>query len=259
MPLTLCTMMTRTQTLHHDQTLVPFSICSSLVVVAAQGFMGVGGTTNGVTGGVTAGADPVLRKVFFRSFFDAVSRGVPVIQLGSGSIMGTRIHNSTWLLAILKGQLGFQGVVLSAYRGVEALEGEWAGQVRAGVNVGIDMFVVGRNKYSAFISTLKKEVEAGRVPVSRIDDAVRRVLAMKVEAGLFHDPCGTRGLDLKTVGSEEHRKLARRCERRSGVVYASVFVETCIHMYLCVCLCMHTVKFTCLLASHSHSGCTHVV
>ena len=173
--------------------------------------MGVGGTTNGLTGGVTAGDDQALRKVFLRSFFDAVSRGVPMIQLGSGSIMGARMHNSTWLMGILKGQLGFQGVVLSSYRGIEALEGDWANQVRWGVNVGIDMFMVGRNKQSAFISTLKKEVEAGRVPLSRIDDAVRRVLEMKVEAGLFRDPCGTRGLDGKTVGSEEHKKLARRC------------------------------------------------
>jgi beta-glucosidase len=118
--------------------------------------------------------------------------------------------------SLLKEQMGFDGMVVSAIEAAAAGTPQFAERLRAAVNAGIDVFVVPAD-YSLFIETLAGEVRAGRVSTARIDDAVRRILRVKFRMGLFERPFPAeqqRGL----AGTVEHRELARRAVRESIVL-----------------------------------------
>jgi beta-glucosidase len=117
---------------------------------------------------------------------------------------------------VLKERIGFGGFVISDWEGIHQLPGDYAAQVRTGVNAGIDMFMEPFS-YQQFETTLLAEVQAGRVPTARIDDAVRRILVKKFELGLFEDPFTDR-TNLSQVGSAEHRALARTAVAKSQVL-----------------------------------------
>ena len=128
-----------------------------------------------------------------------------------------KMHANRELITdVLKGQLGFDGFVISDWEGIHQIPGDWATQVRTGVNAGIDMFMEPFSS-PAFETTLLAEVRAGRVSQARIDDAVRRILTKKFELGLFEKPYTDR-THLAEVGSPQHRALAREAVARSQVL-----------------------------------------
>jgi beta-glucosidase len=116
----------------------------------------------------------------------------------------------------LKGSMGFDGFVVSDWEGIHQIPGDWATQVRTGVNAGIDMFM---EPYSAesFETTLISEVNAGEVSMSRIDDAVSRILTKKFELGLFEHPFTDRS-NIDDIGSPAHRAVARKAVAESQVL-----------------------------------------
>src|SRR5690606_3294204 len=123
------------------------------------------------------------------------------------------------LTDVLKGELGFTGFVVSDWAGIDQIDGApgfTGAEVATAINAGIDMVMV-PNDYRRFISLLRTEVQAGRVPVSRVDDANRRILTKKFELGLFERPLTDRALTA-TVGSPAHRDLARQAVRASQVL-----------------------------------------
>ncbi len=124
--------------------------------------------------------------------------------------------NGALLTGRLKQQLGFKGFVVSDLEAVQQLPGDLGEEVATAANAGIDMFMEPYN-YDTFIPTLIAAVEAGRVPLSRIDDAVRRILTKKFELGLFEHPY-THRAGLKQVGSRAHRAVARRAVAESQVL-----------------------------------------
>ncbi|MEV6305972.1 glycoside hydrolase family 3 protein [Actinoplanes sp. NPDC051861] len=119
----------------------------------------------------------------------------------------------------LKGELGFTGFVISDFEAIHQIPDPAGGeeptpvQVRLGVNAGIDMFMEPATA-PRFQAVLTEEVEAGRVSMDRIDDAVRRILRVKFETGLFENPFATAG----EIGGDEHRALARTAVARSQVL-----------------------------------------
>src|SRR5205085_12267445 len=120
---------------------------------------------------------------------------------------------------VLKGELGFQGIVITDWDGIELLDGAYGfspEDVRSGVNAGVDVFMI-TEQYRNFINLLRTEVQAGRVSMARIDDANRRILRKKFELGLFERPFADRSL-LPLIGSVPHRELARRAVQESQVV-----------------------------------------
>jgi beta-glucosidase len=128
-----------------------------------------------------------------------------------------KMHANRELITdVLKGQMGFDGFVISDWEGIHQIPGDWATQVRTGVNAGIDMMME-PNSAQSFESTLIAEVEAGRVPMSRIDDAVSRILTKKFELGLFEHPFTDR-TNMDAIGSPEHRAVARRAVAESQVL-----------------------------------------
>jgi beta-glucosidase len=134
---------------------------------------------------------------------------------GVGDPLKMHAHREL-ITGVLKGRIGFDGFVISDWEGIHQLPGDYATQVRTAVNAGIDMFMEPFS-YQDFETTLLAEVAAGRVPVARVDDAVRRILVKKFELGLFERPLTDR-THLGEVGSASHRALARRAAAQSQVL-----------------------------------------
>lgn len=120
------------------------------------------------------------------------------------------------LTDVLKRKIGFDGFLISDWDAVTQLPGDFATQVRTSVNAGMDMFM---QPYNApqFEATLAAEVQAGRIPMARVDDAVARILRAKFELGLFEHPFTDR-THIATVGSPAHRAVARRAVAESQVL-----------------------------------------
>ncbi len=131
--------------------------------------------------------------------------------------------NKELITDVLKGQLGFDGLVISDWRAIRQIPGDYREQVRLSVLAGIDMFMEpiqapnNPDGWDVFIPTLTSLVESGEVPMSRIDDAVSRVLAAKFDLGLFEHPFTDRR-NIDTIGNKAHRKVARRAVAESQVL-----------------------------------------
>ena len=148
---------------------------------------------------------------------------VDFIEDGVGNPV--KMHaNRDLITGLLKGRLDFDGFVISDWEGIHQIvdptdptnTGLTPYKVRTAANAGIDMFMQPNNA-PAFIDMLLAEVEAGRVSMRRIDDAVSRILAAKFELGLFEQPFASDD-HLDEVGSEEHRALAREAVAASQVL-----------------------------------------
>jgi beta-glucosidase len=124
--------------------------------------------------------------------------------------------NQDLIQGTLKGDMGFSGFVISDWEGIHQIPGDWATQVRTGVNAGIDMMME-PNTYKEFIATLTDEVHKHNVSMERIDDAVSRILTKKFELGLFEHPLTDRR-NIDEVGSAAHHALARRAAAESQVL-----------------------------------------
>jgi beta-glucosidase len=128
-----------------------------------------------------------------------------------------KMHANRELLTdVLKGDLGFDGFVISDWLAIGQIPGTYAEQVTTSVNAGVDMFME-PGRYQQFVTTLTAAVESGAVPMSRIDDAVSRILAAKFELGLFEKPLTDR-TNIRTIGSAAHRKVAREAVAQSQVL-----------------------------------------
>ncbi|MFN7999204.1 MAG: glycoside hydrolase family 3 C-terminal domain-containing protein, partial [Bryobacteraceae bacterium] len=127
--------------------------------------------------------------------------------------------NKHLLTDMLKKDLGFEGFLISDYAAIEALPGDYKQQIAGSINAGMDMVMVPQ-RYEEFFAKLKKSAEDGTIPMSRIDDAVRRILRVKFAMGLMdknRNQLADRSL-WKQFGSPEHRAVARQAVRESLVV-----------------------------------------
>lgn len=190
------------------------------ILATAKHYVGDGGTTGGVDQGDTELSEADLRAIHLPPFKAAVDDGVGAVMVSFSSWNGAKMHGDKYLITdVLKGELGFSGFVVTDWGGIDQLDGQsgfTADEVRTAINAGIDMVMV-PNAYRTFISLLKSEVQAGRVPMSRIDDANRRILTKKFELGLFEHPLTDRSYT-GTVGSADHRAIARQAVRESMVL-----------------------------------------
>jgi beta-glucosidase len=158
------------------------------VLATAKHFVGDGGTRNGVDRGDTVADEATLRRLHMAGYAAAIKAGAGSIMVSYSSWNGEKMHGHRRLITeVLRRELGFTGIVVSDWNGIDELPGTEAERIASAVNAGIDMMMV-PDKYREFISGMKTNVAAGRIPAARIDDAVRRVLTIKFRLGLFERP-----------------------------------------------------------------------
>jgi beta-glucosidase len=190
------------------------------VLATAKHYIGDGGTTNGTDQGNTQVSEAELRATHLPPFRDAIAKGVGSVMITYSSWNGVKLHGHKYLITdVLKNELGFGGLVVSDWNAIDQIDGQagfTAAEVRDSINAGLDMIMV-PTAWRQFITYLKQEVQAGRVPMSRIDDANRRILTKKFELGLFEKPLTDRAYT-PTVGNAAHRALAREAVRKSQVL-----------------------------------------
>ena len=190
------------------------------VLATAKHFVGDGGTTGGVDQGNTQISLDELRQIHLPPFQAAIAHGVGSVMISFNSWNGVKDHGNKFLITdLLKGELHFSGFVVSDWNGIDQIDGQpgfTAAEVKQAVNAGIDMVMV-PSDYAKFVGTLKAEVLNGHIPMSRIDDANRRILTKKFELGLFEHPYTDRSLQ-QDFGSAAHHALARQAARESQVL-----------------------------------------
>ncbi|KAL0725270.1 hypothetical protein Bca4012_039869 [Brassica carinata] len=187
----------------------------------AKHFVGDGGTTNGINENNTVVDNDTLFGVHMPPFEVAVKKGIASIMASYSSLNGVKMHaNRAMLTDYLKGTLKFQGFVISDWFGIDRIttpeKANYTYSIEASINAGIDMVMVPW-AYKEFLEKLTNLVNGGYIPMSRIDDAVRRVLRVKFSLGLFENPFAEETL-AREFGSEEHREVAREAVRKSMVL-----------------------------------------
>jgi beta-glucosidase len=130
---------------------------------------------------------------------------------------GVKVHaDDTLLTDLLKDELGFTGFIVSDWGAIDQIDLDYYQATVSAINAGVDMNMV-PDDYHRFIDAMKAAVKNGDISQERIDDAVRRILTVKLELGLFDHPYGEETLWDK-VGSDEHRALARQSVSQSMVL-----------------------------------------
>ena len=193
------------------------------VVATAKHFLGDGGTDLGDDQGNTIVTEDVLRDVHGRGYFSALAAGAQTVMTSFSSWNGDKIHGHHYLMTeVLKGHMGFDGFIVSDWNGIGQVPGCSNSNCAQAINAGIDMVMVPyREDWQAFIANTIQQVNAGDIPMARIDDAVTRILRVKMRAGMFdRGKPSTRSLanDTSAFGSAEHRAIARDAVRKSLVL-----------------------------------------
>ncbi|KAM0051230.1 putative glucan 1,3-beta-glucosidase [Helianthus debilis subsp. tardiflorus] len=187
----------------------PYVAGSNNVMACAKHYVGDGGTDKGKSEGNTIISYDELENIHMLPYLDCIAKGVCTVMVSYSSWNGDKMHTNRYLLTdVLKEKLGFKGIVITDWEGLDSLYEPYGSNYRTavslGINAGIDM-------------DLTYLVESGEVSMARIDDAVERILRVKFAARLFEHPMADRSL-LNIVGSKAHREIAREAVRKSLVL-----------------------------------------
>jgi beta-glucosidase len=197
------------------------------VAVTAKHYVGDGGTVMGTgelnglldRGDVTV-SEEVLRMVHLEPYKALIASGAKIVMASFSSYQGVKMHEQKYLLTdVLKGELGFQGFVVSDWEALNALSGSnFEQDVALAVNAGVDMLME-PNNYRDGVNAIVHNVNTGKITEERIDDAVSRILTVKFELGLFEDPLMEKTThEVTKLGSEEYRELAKQLVEKSLVL-----------------------------------------
>ena len=195
------------------------------VLACAKHYAGDGATDGGKNAGdVTMLDEAGFRRIAIEPYRPAIAAGVGSIMVSYSGYMGTKMSASKpWVTDVLKGELGFQGIVISDWDAVGQLPNlSWRDQVKTAINAGLDMVMLshGNGAHSAadLAATLESLVATGGIPIERILDAVRRILGVKCEMGLLDSDTAIAPELTAAIGSAEHRAVAREAVRQSLVL-----------------------------------------
>jgi beta-glucosidase len=197
------------------------------VLACAKHYVGDGGTAfgsaqngKGLDQGDTRVDEATLRRVHLQGYITAIRAGVGSIMPSYSSWNGVKCSASKRLLTgILKQELGFEGFLISDYNAIDQINKNYKEAIAISINAGMDMVMV-PNRYREYYADLKALVDEGKVPMSRIDDAVTRILRVKFAMGLMdksRSQLADRAVQ-KSFGSPEHRAVAREAVRQSLVL-----------------------------------------
>nr|KAJ0201713.1 hypothetical protein LSAT_V11C600311590 [Lactuca sativa] len=162
-----------------------------------------------------------LFSIHMPAYYDSVLKGVSTIMISYSSVNGVRMHGDHELVTnFLKNTVKFRGFVISDWQGIDRItdppHANYTFSILKSVEAGLDMIMVPYN-YTEFIDGLTYLVKNNFIPMTRIDDAVRRILRVKFVMGLFENPLADLAM-AKYLGIQEHRDLAREAVRKSLVL-----------------------------------------
>ena len=201
------------------------------VLACAKHFVGDGNTVFGtgtnwykIDRGDVVLEEEELRSKYIKPFKESINMGVGSIMVSYNSWKGQKLHGHKYLINdVLKKELGFDGIVVSDWAGINELDKDYKTCIIQSINAGIDMNMVpgslnpDDNSYDDFIRLAIESVKEGSIPIERIDDAVSRILRIKKKIGLFDNPI-KKPKSIDVVGSKKHRELARKSVRKSLVL-----------------------------------------
>lgn len=192
------------------------------VVATAKHFLGDGGTTQGVDRGDTEVSEKELVDIHAAGYISALDGNVLTTMASFNSWNGKKIHGHKYLMTdILKDRMGFDGFVVSDWNGHMQVPGCTATQCPAAINAGLDLVMVPTGDWKKMLANTIKAVQSGEIPMTRLDDAVTRILRVKLRAGLFDvGPVLKRPHvgDISLMGHADHRAIAREAVRKSLVL-----------------------------------------
>ncbi|CAL1356563.1 unnamed protein product [Linum trigynum] len=200
---------------------VPYVGGKTKVAACAKHYVGDGGTVNGINENNTILSRHGLLSIHMPGYYASIIKGVSTVMVSYSSWNGDKMHgNRDLITGFLKGTLRFRGFVITDWEGLDRMtsprHANYSNSILRGINAGIDMIMVPM-KYKEFIDDLNQLVTNHEIPMSRIDDAVRRVLRVKFTMGLFENPLADETL-VNHLGSHEHRELGREAVRKSLVL-----------------------------------------
>ncbi|KAI3824450.1 hypothetical protein L1987_05910 [Smallanthus sonchifolius] len=200
---------------------VPYVAGKDKVAACAKHFVADGGTTRGIDENNTVANQHELLSIHMPPYYDSIIKGVSTVMVSYSSWNGKRMHaNGDLITGYLKDKLNFKGFVISDWEGIDRItnppHSNYTYSVLASISAGIDMVMV-PNNYIEFINGLKYLVKNNFIPMSRIDDAVSRILRVKFTMGLFENPLTDFSM-VNEVGSQPHRDIAREAVRKSLVL-----------------------------------------
>ncbi|KAL5219554.1 hypothetical protein ABZP36_020238 [Zizania latifolia] len=199
----------------------PYVGGSKKVAACAKHYVGDGGTFMGINENNTIIDTRGLMTIHMPPYYNSVIRGVSTVMVSYSSWNGVKMHANHHLVTdFLKNKLRFRGFVISDWQGIDRITSpphkNYSYSIEAGIGAGIDMIMVPYT-YTEFIDDLTSQVENKIIPMSRIDDAVYRILRVKFTMGLFESPFSDPSL-AGELGKQEHRELAREAVRKSLVL-----------------------------------------
>jgi beta-glucosidase len=191
------------------------------VISCAKHFLGDGATENGVDQGNALISEKELRDVHASGYYSAIPAGVQTVMASFSSWNNRKLHADKELLTdVLKGRMGFNGFVVGDWNGHGQVPGCTNTDCPQALNAGLDMYMAPDSWKGLYESTLK-HAKNGTIPMSRLDDAVRRILRVKIASGIFtkgapstRQYAGQENL----LESTEHRAIARQAVRESMVL-----------------------------------------
>ena len=191
------------------------------VVATAKHFVGDGGTEGGDDQGDAKVSEAELRDIHGAGYISALEAGVQTAMASFSSWNGEKLHGSKYLLTdVLKNRMGLDGLVVGDWNGHGQVPGCTNASCAASINAGVDLVMVPQDWKELYKNTLA-QARAGEIAIERLDDAVSRILRVKIRAGLFSkgrpSDRGIAGKD-GIIGSKGHRDIARRAVRQSLVL-----------------------------------------
>ncbi len=194
------------------------------VVATAKHYIGDGGTWHGVDQGNNRASLQTMIDVHGQGYYSAIEAGVQTVMasfnswndVAAGQDHGKMHGNAELLTGVLKDRLGFDGFVVSDWDGIGQVPGCTNSDCPQSINAGMDMVMLSKD-WKPFIANTIRAVEDGRIPMARIDDAVSRILRVKLRAGLFDHRPDQSSVAGKTEALQA-RELGRRAVRESLVL-----------------------------------------
>ena len=191
------------------------------VISSAKHFLADGATLNGVDQGDAPISEEELARIHAAGYYSTIPAGVQTIMASFSSWQGRKLHGDKELLTdILKGKMGFNGFVVGDWNGHGQVPGCSNTSCALSLNAGLDMYMAPDSWRGLYENTLQ-QVKDGKISMTRLDDAVRRILRVKLNSGIFEKG---KPSDRPNAGNEEllglieNRKIARQAVRESLVL-----------------------------------------